>query len=199
MALEALEAHLQKTLPTTARVGARVRGTLKLQGHEVEVVLRIDRNGRRVFNHHCDGTRMPRPTLLHLLCPETACPHASEVQAQWRRFVSGPERPAPARRRSAVQVRPLIEEVVVDAAGHHCLARPASFECHTPCPMRAHPPQVLRKPGWDLFENGQWIAGGLRSATATGSVLPRFGTPDDARAWLVEQQARAQALIDRWR
>lgn len=198
MALEALEAHLQKSLPATARVGARVRGTVIMQGRVVEVVLRVDRNGRRVFNHHCDGARMPRPTLLHLLCPETACPRANEVKDQWRRFVSEPARPAPRPRRQAVQVRPLIEEVAVDAAGHHCLARPASFECHTACPMRAHPPQVLRKPGWDLFENGQWIAGGLRSAAA-GSVLPRFGTPDDARAWLVEQQARAQALIDRWR
>jgi hypothetical protein len=92
-----------------------------------------------------------------------------------------------------------MEEVPVDAAGHRCVARPASFECRTPCPAGAHAPEVLRKPGWDLFEDGVRIAGGLCTDAATGASRPRFCTPTEARQWLDAQQAKTQHVLERVR
>ena len=91
--------------------------------------------------------------------------------------------------------KPLITEVPVDAAGHHCVARPASFECRTPCPELAHEPRVLRKEGWDLFEDGVWVSGGLQVDATTGTMRPRFATPQAARDWLIEQQQQAHGVL----
>ena len=63
----------------------------------VEVVHRVDRNGRRVYDYLCDGARMERRTLLQLLCDESACPHAQATRQRWREFRGDPE-PVPARR-----------------------------------------------------------------------------------------------------
>ncbi len=198
MVIEQLEAQLRVELPDNARAGARVRVAAVHEGQEIEVVYRVDRNGKRVFNYYCAGVRMERRTLLMLLCSEGACPKAQEVQQRWRTVNGHADRPARSRV-TPLRVLPLMEEVPVEAAGHRCVARPASFECLTPCPVGAHAPELLRKPGWDLFEDGVWIAGGLCTDAATGASWPRFRTPDDARRWLDAQQAKTQHVLERVR
>jgi hypothetical protein len=198
MVIDELEARVRGRLPLDARVGARVRAAEVLDGHEVEVIYRIDRKGQRVINHFCDGARMSRATLSMLLCPEAACPEAKAVRQHWHSFIGKPERHLPAR---VMPLRPaaLMVEIPIDGAGHHCVARPASFECLTPCPMGAHTPQVLHKTGWDLFEDGVWVAGGLCVDNHEGASRPRFQSPADAQQWLASHQARTLALFDRCR
>jgi hypothetical protein len=198
MAIAELEARVRGRLPLDACAGVRVSATEVLDGHDVEVTYRIDRKGQRVINYFCDGARMSRATLLMLLCPEAACPQATAVRLRWSLFIGKPERQAPQR---VVPLRPapLMEEVPVDGAGHHCVARPAAFECLTPCPLGAHGPQVLHKTGWDLFEDGVCVAGGLCVDHRGGASRPRFESPADAQQWLVRHQADTLALFDRCR
>ena len=74
MAIDELEARVRSRMPLDARVGTRVRAAQALDGHEIEVIYRIDRKGQRVINYFCDGARMSRVILLTLLCPEAAVP-----------------------------------------------------------------------------------------------------------------------------
>lgn len=198
MVIDELEARVRGRLPLDAGAGTRVRAAESVRGHQIEVVYRIDRKGQRVINHFCDGARMSRTTLLTLLCPEAACAEATAVRQRWRQFIGTPERCAPAR---VVPLRPapLMEELPIEGAGHHCVARPASFECLTPCTMGAHPPRVMHKCGWDLFEDGIWIAGGLCVERPHGASRPRFESLADAQQWLATHHARAMALIERYR
>ena len=198
MAIDELEARVRGRLPLDARAGTRVRAAKKLDGHEIEVTYRIDGKGQRIINYFCDGARMPRATLLTLLCREAACPQAQAVRAQWRSFIGKPERPA-STRAMPLRPAPLMVEVPVNGAGHHCVARPAPFECLTACPMGAHAPQVLHKDGWDLFEDGTWVAGGLCIGNQEGVSRPRFESPADAEQWLAAHQASTLALFDRCR
>jgi hypothetical protein len=198
MVIDELEARVRGRLPLDARAGTRVRVTEALHGHEIEVVYRIDRKGQRVMNYFCDGARLSRATLLTLLCPEAACTEAQAVRQQWCLFIGQPQRRAPAR---VVPLRPapLMEELPIECAGHQCVARPASFECLTPCPMSAHAPLVMRKSGWDLFEDGIWIAGGLCVDNHEGASRPRFQSPADAQQWLAVHRASTMDVIDRCR
>jgi hypothetical protein len=166
-------------------------------GQEIEVVYRVDRNGKRVFNYSYAGARMERQVLLMLLCNEGACPKAKDVQQRWRAFNGQVDRPASSRI-APLRFMPLMEEVTMDASGH-CVARPASFECLTPCPVGAHAPELLRKSGWDLFEDGVWVAGSLCIDAATGASRPRLSTPADARQWLDAQQVETQNLLEKMR
>jgi len=85
MAIDELEARVRSRLPLDARVGVRVRALEVLNGHEIEVVYRIDRKGQRILSYFCDGARMSRAT------------HSSRSTA-WRRS-------APCRRRSRSRPR----------------------------------------------------------------------------------------------
>jgi hypothetical protein len=198
MVIDELEARVRGRLPLGARAGTRVRAAEALRGHEIEVVYRIDRREQRVINHFCDGARMSRATLLTLLCPEAACAQAKAVREQWRLFIGKPQRRAPARV-LPLRPAPLMEELPIECAGHRCVARPASFECLTPCPMSAHEPRVMHKGGWDLFEDGISIAGGLCVDDHQGASRPRFESLADAQQWLATHQASTRALIDRCR
>jgi hypothetical protein len=198
MTIDQLEARVRARLPLDARPGTRVRAVEALDGHAIEVVYRIDRKGQRAINYFCDGARMSRATLLMLMCRETACPQVQAVRLQWRTFIGKPERPATARV-TPLRPAPLMVEVAVEGAGHHCVARPAPFECLTPCPLGAHAPQVLHKTGWDLFEDGTWVAGGLCVDNREGSSRPRFESPAEAQQWLATHRASTLALFDRCR
>lgn len=196
--IEQLEVQACARLPMGAPIGARVKSVARARGHQVEVALRVDRHGSRTYTYSCDGARMSRQTLAMLLCPEAACPRAEQLKSRWRAFTGQPT-PRARYQRQTLQVRPLIEEVPVESAGHRCTARPASFECLTPCPLGAHGPELMRKAGWDLFEDGVWIAGGLRKDPRSGCAEPAFASPADAASWLSDQQVKANAVLQQLR
>lgn len=50
MVVEQLEAQVRVELSDDARAGARARVAVVLEGQEIGVVYRVDRNGKRVFN-----------------------------------------------------------------------------------------------------------------------------------------------------
>jgi hypothetical protein len=163
----------------------------------------VDRRGQRRERFWCDGVRLQRHELLRLTCPETACPQAQALRAQWQDFLcrrAGRAPPA-ARAVAAPTAQPLMQEQPLDVAGHACTARPALFRCYTPCPQGAHPPLWLDQPGWDLFEGGVCIGGGLVEVghlagdPARPLLRPRFPSLDAAREWLEARSREAgQAL-----
>ena len=197
MEIDELAVQLYALVPPGAPRGTLRRAGVAVSGHQVELTLSINRHGLRTLRWFCDGQRISRPTLLRLLCTESACPEAREVQARWRDFRGLP--PPPTARRAATPPAglpvPLVVEQPLEAAGHHCVLRAATFPCLTPCPRHAHEPVALAKPGWDLFEHGVCIGGGTRTDPATGAPVPRFATPDDARRWLLEHQAMALRVL----
>lgn len=83
--------------------------------------------------------------------------------------------------------RPLIEEVEIRANGRCCQARPALFRCLTPCPNAAHAAIPMQKTGWDLFEVGRCIAGGVLKNPETGLSVPLLPTLEAAQTWLAAQ------------
>ena len=193
MEIDELAVQLFATLPPDAPRGTGRRAGVAVGGHRVEMTLSINRHGLRTLRWFCDGQRVSHATLLRLLCTESACPEARDVQLRWRAFRGLPPPPAP--RRAAAKPAgapvPLAVEQPIEAAGHRCVLRAATFPCQTPCPRHAHEPMALPKPGWDLFEDGVCIGGGTRTDPATGATVPRFATPDDARRWLLDHQALA--------
>ena len=189
---------MRPELPADARVGARARVAVVRYRQEIGVIYRVDRNGKRVFNYYYAGVRMERRNLLMLMCTEAACLKVREVQQRWRAFNGLADWPASSRV-APLRVLPLMEEVPVDAAGHRCVARPASFECLTPCPVGAHAPDTQHKSGRDLFEDGVWVADGLTFDAAIGASQPRFCSPADARQWLSAQQAKTRLVLEKVR
>jgi hypothetical protein len=195
MLIDELATQLYARVAPDAPRGTRQRTEARLGPHHVEVTLSIDRQGLRTMRWFCDGKRVSRPTLQKLLCTETACPDAQAVRERWRAFHG---LPAVLRRRDPGMdggPHPLMRVLTIEEAGHRCELREASFQCLTRCPQQAHGPRELRKWGWDLFEDGEFIGGGVKHDGATGHSAPRFATPDDARRWLNDHRALAQQAL----
>lgn len=206
MPIAALEARLRGRLPLDAAPGTQVCEQAEQAGHQIELRYGIDRHGRHAMRYFCDGARLQRETLLMLLCPEGTCPHARAVQLRWQAFRGhapdlGAARPAPPRARrlsGAPHPAALMVEVSIREAGHHCSARPAMLACQTACPVGAHPPCEMQQPGWDLFEDGVWLAGGRQVDGRTGLARPVFRTLTEARQWLARYREQGQAVLARF-
>lgn len=224
----ALIDEMDRQVPPTAPFGTRWQGQARVQAgadaHLVVVAARIDPTGRRREQYSVDGTRVERAVLLRLTCPETECPQAQAVRAQWQAFhgrgarpaAAGPGRAtamanaaapaaagaqAPARATawapvpaaSAPAAEPLMHEVPVIVGRHHCTARPQRFSCFTPCPHHAHPPMTITKTGYDLFEDGRCLGGGL--TVVAGVSRPRLPTVQAAQAWVLARHLEALAAL----
>jgi hypothetical protein len=186
------EAH--RRVPATAPFGTRWKGTSQVTtphgAHTVAVAARIDARGHRREQFWCDEVRVERGVLLRLTCKETECPHAIEVRAQWLAF----HRRAPARApRASMSPQPLTADIPVTVGRHHIVARPARFPCFTHCPNDAHPPLNIDKSGFDLFEEGVCVGGGV---TVLGGVLrPRLPTVRAAEAFVLARHLEALATL----
>ena len=184
-------------MPIGAAFGVRWRGSARVVVagvvHEACVAARIDHKKRRREQFWLDGVRVDRSVLLRLTCAEAECPHAKGVRAQWDAF----HRRAPGPKTQPMQARPLIEEVALRVGHQECLARPARFNCFTQCPNRAHPALLIEKTGFDLFEQGVCVGGGLvRSADG---VRPRLPTLDAAKAFVLARHLEAMVTLSRVR
>ncbi len=197
MQVHELVQQLADSVPEGAPPGTRRRVAGRVdtgpQPHAVVAEARIDAQGRRRERWYCDGVRLLRHELLRLTCAETECPQAMALRAQWAAFrglggAAGAGKPA-----AAPAARPLMQEVPISVAGHQCVARPASFRCFTPCPNGAHPALWIDKQGYDLFEEGRCIGGGLRSVD--GISRPRLASVQAAEAYLLGRQFEARAVL----
>jgi hypothetical protein len=194
--LQLLREARQK-VPIGAAFGVRWHGSARVvvagAAHEARVAARIDHKKRRREQFWLDGVRVDRSVLLRLTCAEAECPQAKGVRAQWEAF----HRRAPRARPQPLQARPLIEEVALRVGHQECLARPARFNCFTHCPNRAHPALLIEKTGYDLFEQGVCVGGGLmRSADG---VRPRLPTLEAATAFVLARHLEAMATVRRLR
>lgn len=192
--IEDLEQRAAAELPAGAGPGTEGRAEAWAEGDLVEVHCRVDRQGQRRCSYRFGGVRLERSTLQRLLCPEGACDQALAVRARWAAF-RGTAEPEPARATQAqpLRVAELVKSVRVHAAGRIVEARPASFECLTPCPTGAHPPLRLRKGGWDVFDGARYLGGGLRGDPKRGAQSPRFEQIADVARWLRQQVANGEA------
>ncbi|HEX5686370.1 MAG TPA: hypothetical protein VFY73_20270 [Ideonella sp.] len=177
----------RRQVPDGAPLGTRWHATSEVNTghgrHTVEVSARIDAQGRRREQFWCDGTRVEQHVLLRLTCAEVECPHAVAVRAQWQaHHQQGPAK-APAARPPQ---RSLIQEIPVNVGGHQLVARPARFPCLTPCPHKAHPPLTIDKTGFDLFEDGHCLAGGVMEFG--GVRQPRLPSVGAAEAFVLARQ-----------
>jgi len=84
-------------------------------------------------------------------------------------------------------------EVTVSVGQQRFTARPARFPCFTPCPNRAHPPVTIEKLGFDLFDSGMCLGGGVTESH--GVRRPRIPTLRAAEAYLLARQLEAMAAI----
>jgi hypothetical protein len=194
-AVPQLLAQIEADVPEHAAVGRRAtrstRVTLPGATHQVTVNAHIDEKGRRRLQYLCDGVRVERSVLLRLTCPEQECPQARAVRGQWADWHRG----GPARERvSPPTSAPLMQEQPLRVGRHHCTARPARFACFTPCPHEAHPPMTLDKTGYDLFEDGQYLGGGL--VHVDGVARPRLPTLRAAEAHVLARHLEALVLVD---
>lgn len=207
MWLNDLERDLQGRLPEPALAGQQISTQRALpELGDLTVRLRINRNGQRAFTYTLEGMRLERATLLKLVCMDIHCPDAASVREKWARVQGMPTRAnvnrprAPTARGLAyrpLQVQALMEEETFEVAGHHFTARPAVWPCDRTCAMGAHSPVKVDLRGWDLFEGGVWIAGGLSDQiTQSGrGQRPRFESLAEAKAWVVEHKQVAEHAI----
>ncbi|MEI7466403.1 MAG: hypothetical protein WCJ87_13750 [Burkholderiales bacterium] len=181
-------------MPTDAPVGTRWKAasavTLPEGVHRVAAAARIDPQGRRREQFWCDDLRVERAVLLRLTCPERECPHATQVRAQWAAFHGRDRavcRPGPP------LTRPLMAEVAVTVGQQRFTARPARFPCFTPCPNGAHPPLTIEKSGFDLFDGGMCLGGGVTESQ--GVRRPRIPTLGAAEAYVLARQLETLAAL----
>ncbi len=189
-----LLAALQQRVPSGAPAHSRARdSTVVRTAHgriQVDAAVRIDTQGQRREQFWCDGVRVERPVLLRLTCAETECPHAVQVRRLW---LARSGQQATAEAALAPQPQHLLTEQTLSMGGQTVTARPARFPCFTPCPHHAHPPLMIHKAGWDLFEHGVAIGGGL--AGGGGVPRPRFPSLAAARAHLLARRMEALAAL----
>jgi hypothetical protein len=186
--------EVRRQVPDGSPTGTRWKGDVPVQAaehlHRVAAAARMDAKGQRREQFWCDGVRVSMPVLLRLTCSETECPHARQVRAQWDEFHQARQ---PASRRAGMQPQPLITEVPLRVSGQSFTARPARFPCHTPCPNDAHPPLTFDKSGYDLFENGECLGGGLTEVH--GVKRPRIPTLQAAEAFAFARQLEGLSAI----
>lgn len=191
--LQLLE-EVQHQVPKGAPFGTRGKATSALAlpdgVHRVAVAARIDPHGRRREQFWCDDVRVEKAVLLRLTCPERECPHAVQVRAQWTAF-HGRDRAADLP--GSPLATPLMVEAAVTVGKQGFTARPARFPCFTPCPNHAHPPLTIDKLGFDLFDNGICIGGGVTESQ--GVRRPRIPTLSAAEAYVLARQLETMAAV----
>ena len=189
--IEQLENEAMSLLAANVGSKARVRVSAAHAGNEIDVTARGKRGGGVIYGYSYGGVRVDRSNLLLLTCPESACDLSQSVQRKWR-DAHGVAQPSSERKSSQrLKVASLFEETPVVVGSRRCAARPASFECVTPCPVGAHAPIRMHKSGWDLFENGRCIAGGLVRQSETNMLAPLLPTLESAKNWLNASRSAA--------
>lgn len=193
-----LIAHIEHLVPEGAPFGTRAKASLPIDAPvgrlDVAVAARIDAKGGRRLQYWCDGIRVERHVLLRLTCPEGACPQSRAIRAQWQDFLRGERAPAEPAAAFAPSPQPLIQDLPLRFGRADCVARPASFRCFTPCPNGAHPPMQIDQPGFDLFEDGRCVGGGVVTG-ADGVRRPRLPTLQSAEAFVLARRLEAMAAV----
>ena len=183
-----------RQVPAVAPAGTRWEETqtvITTNGqHAVTVAACIHADGEREELFWCDDVPVERSVLLRLTCTETECPHAVQVRAQWLavHYESPTKSPS-----GGLCPRPMVEETMVKVGGHLSVARSARFPCFTPCPNGAHPSLTIDKKGFDLFEEGVCVGGGV---VETGGVKrPRLPTIRAAEAYVLARHLESLAAL----
>ena len=184
--IEHLENEVRDELEASRQGQKRAVAVMHVNGDRIEVLGRVGPSGAIRLGYSYCGVRMERKTLLTLVCREHYCPGRVASLPKWRQHqgIVIPAAPPP---RFQPMARPLFEEVEIRANGRSCQARPASFRCLTPCPHAAHAAIPMQKAGWDVFDAGRCIAGGVLKNPETGLSEPMLPTLEAAQAWFAAQ------------
>ena len=179
--IEELEAEAVVQMVAEERGGRRLTVTCLHDGNLVEVMARRRKDGGTVLAYSYEGARLERATLLALICPHHGCEESRSTKQRWKartRPVAHPMERRPPRLGPNLQVNEparLAEEWTFLARDSVYIARPASFAVPVVCPAGAHKPYGSKLSGWDVFESGRNIAGGLVADPLLGAT-PVFPT-----------------------
>lgn len=186
--IEQLENEAMSLLAANGDCKERVRVSAAHAGNEIDVTARGKRGGGVIYGYSYGGIRVDRSNLLLLTCSESACELSQSVQRKWRDAHGAAQACSDRKSSQRLKVASLFDETPVVVGSRNCVARPASFECVTTCPVGAHAPIRMHKTGWDLFENGRCIAGGLVRQSETSMLTPLLPTLESAKSWLSASQ-----------
>jgi hypothetical protein len=181
--IEQMEQQACAQLADLASAKGRALVTQTHHGKEVAVHARRLKNGTLLFGYSYDSVRLERSTLAQLMCTDTTCPACQTTQARWKMF-RGVAAPVVRSVPQPYQFKHLSQEVPLDCDGRTVIARPAAFQCKTNCPAKVHPPAMVRTTGWDLFDGGTYLGGGLTTHPETQMPVPLLPTLDVAKNWL---------------
>lgn len=172
--------------------GLRSSVTQKNLGAIVEIRARRTPKGSIVLQYSYDGVRLERVVLLALLCTQSGCEQSQTAKRLW---AARPPQPPVLQRRppqnllasvgKRIKASTLFTEVPIPSVGGNWIARPAVFSVLTPCPANAHNDSQIKMKGWDLFKDGNYIAGGLTHSEANGVITPKFESIKSVAQWIV--------------
>lgn len=189
--------EVERKVPPNAPFGSRCKLSAQVATpngrHTVAVAARIDASGQRRLQYWCDGSRLELPVLLRLTCSETECPHAVAVYAQWQAYQQRGAAPPAGVPATGPGPQPLMAEVAVTVGRQRFVARPARFPCFTRCPHKAHAPLTIDKTGFDLFEDGACLGGGV--VEQGGVRTPRIPSLPAAEAFVLARHLEMLAAL----
>lgn len=193
--IEHLENEVRDELESRTYRPTRAAAVMHLNGDRLEVLGRADPKGEIRLGYSYCGVRMERKTLLTRVCPEQACPYRTAALAKWHQHHGIAAEAAPRPHSFQPVARPLFEEMEIRAHERCGQARPASFRCLTPCPHAAHAAIPMQKTGWDLFEAGRYLAGGMIKNPDTGLSVPLLPTLEAAQTWFATHWPGSEAAV----
>jgi hypothetical protein len=154
----------------------------------VRVSFGQNRKGEPTYRYWVDSARVTREVLLAVLCYESLCPWHQDTIVQLRQFVGKAPPATVQRKKAAMHITALQQECRLEVDGKAYVARPAKLSCKWTCPLGAHPPVMLQRDGWDLFNaEGKCIAGGLDPTRPKESAYPLFPSIVAVQSWLALQ------------
>ena len=170
--------------------GARkwIDHSFAVEAHLVRVSHGLDRNGQPAFRYWFDATRVDRGVLLTLVCKESLCPKHQETLEKWCKFAGQPVTKLVKAAEAITHIEKLDIESQIIVGDKTYMARPAKLLCKWTCPLGAHPPVVLQRDGWDVFNvEGKCIGGGLDPSRPKESEYPLFPSLASVQSWLSTQ------------
>lgn len=201
---------IEAAVPPSAAPGTRhsVEGTVDTgaQPHAVSIAMRIDPAGRRRETWLCDGIRVEPALLKRLTCAQRDCLQAQQARRDWQNFhrrrLGLPVSRQPVEGRHAIYREQLEarQRVSLEGGTLKVQARASRFPGYQACPNHAHPPARRDLPGYDLFEDGEYLMGGGRQVLRDGHVVdmgPVLHSLEQVQAVLDHSHHAARQAISR--
>ena len=151
------------------------------QIEEAEAIARVrlqrNRQSQPMFRYWLGEHRVSRDVLATLSCTVQRCPQHQAMMQKWRDHHTGSIARRPRAEPFGVP-RVLAREEVFDTPTGRVFAREARFPYTVVCPEGVHDPLNVTLTGWDLFDDHDYLYGGMEAGT------PMFENLSQVQAWI---------------